>query len=113
MCRKWSGGVYMGMAVSAGNLTLESEENLGLYKSSDWAERAFCTSCGSSLFYRVTAPGPHQGTCHVGMGTLDDASGVPLTAEIFVDEKPDGFAFAGDHATMTGAEVFALYAPPE
>ena len=47
----------------------------------------------------------------IGMGLLDDPNGVKLTEEVFVDEMPDGYAFAGNTKKMTGAEVFAQFAP--
>ncbi|WP_204112751.1 GFA family protein [Shimia biformata] len=111
MCRKFSGGVYLGMQVAPGGAQFSGEENIGVFQSSDWAERGFCKSCGSSLFYRVTMPGPGQGVLHIGLGTLDDPDGVLLTGEIFVDRKPDGYAFQGETHKMTEAEVFAMYAP--
>lgn len=111
MCRKWSGGVFLAVAVAPGDLIFENEDNLACYPSSDWAERAFCKTCGSSLFYRLTVPGPHRGACHVGIGSLDDPSDLPLVSEIFIDEKPDGYAFAGETRKMTAAEVMAMFAP--
>lgn len=113
MCRKWSGGVYLGLHVPAGGATFAGEERITVYKSSDWAERGFCSTCGSSLFYRVTAPGPHRGDMHFGLGTLDDPGGISLAEEIFIDEKPEGYAFEGHRKTMTAAEVFAMFAPPD
>ena len=112
MCRKWSGGIYLGVAVPPDQITFEGAENIGTFKSSDWAERAFCKNCGSSLYYKVTAPGPHQNVHHIGFGTLDDPSGFTMTEEIFIDKKPAAYGFAGDTKTMTGAEVFAMFAPP-
>ena len=113
MCRKWSGGVYLGMTVPADQMTVHETGSLTTFASSEWAERAFCAKCGSSLYYRVTAPGPHHGTYHVGLGTLDDPGGIPLTEELFIEVKPDGYSFAQETRTMTGAELFALFAPPE
>ncbi|MCP5075954.1 MAG: GFA family protein [Rhodobacteraceae bacterium] len=113
MCRRWSGGVYLRVQVAPGNIKFAGAENISTYTSSEWAERGFCKTCGSSLYYRVTAPGPHSGTYHMGLGTFDDPSCINLTGEIFVDEKPQGYAFAGDTHKMTGAEVFAMFAPPE
>lgn len=110
MCRKQSGGVYLGVEVPADAMTVTQDEGMKIYTSSPWAERAFCGNCGSSLFYRVTAPGPHQGVCHVGLGSLDDASGIELTEEIFIDRKPGGYSFANDTKTMTEAEVMAMFA---
>ena len=33
--------------------------------------------------------------------------------EIFIDEKPEGYRFAGKTHQMTGAELMALFAPPQ
>ena len=66
---------------------------------------------GRNIYYRVTAPGPNQGTYHVGLGTMDDTSGISLTEEIFIDRKPQGYAFAGDTRKMTEAEVMAMFGP--
>ena len=110
MCRKWSGGVYIGIQVAPGDITFEGADNITKFASSAWAERGFCSTCGSSLFYRVTAPGPHEGTYHIGMGALDDTSGVTMTQEIFTDIKPKGYSFDGDLQGMTEAEVMAMFA---
>lgn len=113
MCRKWSGGIYIGLHVSAEEAIIEGEDNITVFKSSEWAERAFCKTCGSNLFYRVTAPGPHKGDYHFGLGLLDNPDELSLTEEIFIDEKPTVYSFANDTKKMTGAEIFALFAPPE
>ena len=105
MCQKWTGGINIAFQVPAQNVTLNGVENITRYKSSDWAERAFCKTCGSNLFYRITAPGPHEGQYHIGMGTLDDSNGMAMNTEIFIDEKPDSYNLAGDTHKMTGAEV--------
>ncbi len=111
MCRRWSSGMMIAFQAAPG---VEADGPVRSYVSSDWAERAFCDTCGSALWYRVTAPGPHQGQTHVAAGLFDDATGAPLTAEIFIDRKPAGYALAGDHPRMTEAEVMAMFAaPPE
>lgn len=111
MCRKFSGGVFLGVAVPNGGMVLTEQDGLAIYASSPWAERAFCKRCGSSLFYRVTAPGPLQGECHVGLGCFDDPNGLALSGEIYIDRKPDGYSFAQDTHKMTEAEVEAMFAP--
>lgn len=113
MCRKWSGGVFLGVQVPKGGIEISGEENLTVYTSSEWAERVFCKVCGASLFYRVTAPGPMNGEMHVGFGTLNDQKDVALTGELFIDLKPETYAFSGDgRHQMTEAEVFAMFAAP-
>ena len=42
------------MAIEVGSsLKIEDDTHLGVYRSSEWAERCFCTKCGTSLFYRL------------------------------------------------------------
>ena len=113
MCRAWSGGVFIGLQAAPRDVAWEGEENLTIYKSSPWAERAFCGTCGASMFYRVTAPGPHQGQLHIGAGTLDSYGDAKMTEEIFIDGKPAAYSFAGETRTMTAAEMMALFAPPD
>ncbi|WP_187431773.1 hypothetical protein ROLI_037490 [Roseobacter fucihabitans] len=110
MCRKWSGGIFLALEVPAGGVEIKGAENLTAYASSEWAERVFCKTCGSSIFYRVTAPGAHQGTCYFGAGTLDDLGDVPLTGELFIDEKPKGYSFAEKTQQMSTDEVMAMFA---
>lgn len=113
MCRKWSGGIYIGLEVKADAVDIEGADNLTSYASSEWAERAFCKICGSSVYYRVTAPGPHAGTYHFGAGTVDDLGDAAMTGELFIDNKPKGYSFAEKTHQMTTEEVMALFAPEE
>ncbi|MEL6232919.1 MAG: GFA family protein [Pseudomonadota bacterium] len=110
MCRRFSGGVFMTIEAAPGSVVFEGAENITVYKSSDWAERGFCKICGAGLFYRVTVPGPYQGMTMMTAGTLDDPSDLPLATELFIDQKPEGYAFAGTQETLTEAEVMAMVA---
>lgn len=107
MCRRWSGSPALS-AFFETEVKITGEENLKWYQSSDWAERGFCTVCGSSLFYRVKGEQP---IFSINAGAFDDQSRFKLHQEYFIDEKPAYYAFAGDIPAMTGEEVFAMYAP--
>jgi hypothetical protein len=48
MCRRWSSGPFM--EVDCQQVVFEGEENIRRIRSSEWAERGFCTRCGSNLF---------------------------------------------------------------
>lgn len=109
MCRKWVGGPLL--AAQLTELRLQPTEALRIFSSSEWAERGFCGTCGSSLFYRLTAPGPAHGQVHLAAGSLDDLSGLTLSHEVFTDRRPDAYRFAGELQGMTEAEVFARFAP--
>ena len=93
-------------AVDCGDsVRLDDDSSLGVYRSSEWAERCFCKVCGASLFYRLIDKPFYA----VSAEALDAMSGFKFTTEIFVDEKPDYYAFANPTKKMTGAEVMALF----
>lgn len=107
MCRRWTGGPLLSVGTS--DVEWQGDDTLSTYSSSSWAERGFCSACGTSLFYRVTAPGPYHGRMHIAYGTLDDQSGFTMNLELFVDRRPEAYAFAGERTQMTEAEVFAVF----
>jgi len=100
-CRRWSGGP--GLSAAVGSISFDGAEHVERFDSSDWAERGFCRRCGSHLFYRVKATDQY----HVWLGAFDQPEVFALAGEIYVDEKPPGYAFAGDHPRLTAAEFLA------
>ncbi len=108
MCRKWSGGPML--AIDSGELKSISNESLVTrYPSSEWAERGFCSQCGTHLFYFLKPANQY----HFPIGLLDTDSNFTMTHQIFIDEKPDYYGFSNETENMTGAEVFALFAGDE
>ncbi len=108
MCQRWSGGVFM--AVPCENVDVSGADSVGVYVSSDWAERVFCKDCGASLIWRMR----DGGLTMASFQALDDKSGLVFAEEIFIDEKPDLYAFAGHRRYMTGSEaIAAATAKPE
>ncbi len=108
MCRKIGGGVALSFMVPGDGLTWTAQDTLKTYTSSQWAERGFCTTCGSSLFWRLTAPGPMHGLLSVSVSALDNMDGIPFNSEVYIDHKPDSYAFAGERNRMTEADVMAM-----
>ena len=106
MCRRWSGGPML--AASVESIAFEGEENIKRYDSSEWAQRGFCRECGSSLFYYLKPANRHI----VCTGAFDDTASFELAGEIYVDEKPSFYDFAGDHPRQTGAEFMASLNQP-
>jgi hypothetical protein len=108
MCLRWSGGPLL--AVFVENLEFTRDDGLTWFESSDFAERGFCSQCGSSLFWRLTAEGKYQGTTSVCLGALDDKSGVNLVKEWFIDRKPDCYALEGSDGRecITEAQAVAM-----
>ncbi|TDJ36640.1 MAG: GFA family protein [Gammaproteobacteria bacterium] len=101
MCRRWAGGP--GFAAGVGSVQFSGEELITRYDSSAWAERGFCSRCGSNLFYRLKDANHYI----LQMGTFDDQSSFKVSGEIYIDEKPAGYDLAGDHPRMTGEEFMA------
>jgi len=98
MCRRWNGGPSM--TVIAKEAQFEGEENISIYDSSDWAQRAFCAKCGSNLFYRFK----QSDDWFLWAGLFDDQSQFVIAQEIYFDNKPPGYSFSGDHARLTEEE---------
>jgi hypothetical protein len=108
MCRRWTGGPpFFGARTT--NVTFEGAENISRYESSAWAERGFCSRCGTALFYFLKPASTYM----MGVGCFHDASLFELASEIFVDSKPGGYTFAGDHPRLTAAETIAKFAPKD
>lgn len=104
MCRTWTAGPFL--AIGCGDsVQVQGEENLGVYRSSNWGERCFCTHCGTPLFWR-TVPDGHTG---VSINALDEVlEGLALEHEIFIDEKPEWYGFLSESSKkMTGAEFIS------
>ena len=105
MCRKWTGSALLGITVPEGNVAWTGLEHVAKRQSSAWGERAWCAGCGSALWFRVTVDGPYAGNLELPVGLFDDADGLTMTNEIYIDHKPDSYAFAAtDRQVLTRAQ---------
>jgi hypothetical protein len=102
MCQRWTGGVFLCVPVEAEGMSISGP--VSRYQSSDFAERAFCSTCGSHLWFRT-----HGGDGHYAMmpGLFDSAHDLPLKSEIYHDRALSGLVLAGDHRRATRAEYEA------
>jgi hypothetical protein len=108
MCRRWTGGPLM--AVDCGTeVTFDGEEYVSVYDSSPWAQRGFCSRCGSHLFYRIKANQQYI----IPVGLFEERDDLVFSHQIFIDRKPSFYDFANATRNKTEAEVFAKCAPPE
>lgn len=104
MCRRWTGGPLMFVDVE-GVPSFEGQDAIRIYKSSATGERGFCTRCGSVLFWKVAGEDRYTFTA----GSLDDASKLVFTREIFIEDKPAFYDFANDTVKQAGAEAMTSY----
>ncbi|MEL1249919.1 GFA family protein [Aurantiacibacter gilvus] len=101
MCRRWGGSFYA--ALTGESFEIAGEVAITVYRSSDWAERAFCGTCGSNLWYKFLPTGNRSFLA----GLFDDAAKYSIEKEIFSDEAPAWCQLAGTHSRQTGEEVLA------
>jgi hypothetical protein len=91
-CAKTTGSFFMATACKPGDLVLEKQDTLRWYRSSPHAERGFCQTCGSSLFWKP-AHGRH---ISITAGTLDQPTGLHVVEQWHVADKSDYYdAIAG------------------
>lgn len=106
ICRRQTSGVIMTLDIVPGSLQFIQQEQLGVYHSSAWGERGFCKNCGTNLFWRSR----DQSYCNINAFALNELpDDLDLDLEIYVDHKPDFYAFQGQRKTMTEAEVVAMF----
>lgn len=100
MCQRWSAGGYFGASTADFAIT-QGEDLLTIHKSSEWAVRAFCSTCGSNIYYFASAHGGKS----VALGTLDDTSGLTNAVQYFIDQKPESVPLVTGPKTKTKAEI--------
>ena len=106
MCRRWTSGPFIGV-ISGTQVNFTGGDNIATFQSSQWAERGFCSNCGTHLFYRLKEDGHYA----IPVGLLDEGEGWVFDEQIFIDEKPAFYSFSNETKNLTGAEVFAQYLP--
>ncbi len=91
-CRKTSGNFVAATSVAKLDLTFERMTTLKWYKSSSDAERGFCDTCGSNLFWqRQTGE-----SISITAGTIDPPTGLHIAQHIFVGNKSDFYDLFDD-----------------
>ena len=106
MCRRWSGSIQMGIEAREDDVTVTGP--VKTYRSSDFAERAWCGRCGSALWLRNVA-GSDVGHFEFVPGLFENAAGATLVREVYADCCPDGYALAGDLERVSKADYEAKF----
>ena len=85
-CRKLSG--HFSASFDAGESSLTWQEKATReYRTPGGAQRGFCPTCGSSLYFRAA-----DGAFSVEAGAIDNPTGGRLTAHIFTADKGDYYS---------------------
>ncbi len=84
MCRKASGHYTAATAAPNDRLKITGD-SLSWYKSSDYAEWGFCSTCGSTLFFRPFS----KNRTAIFAGSIDGPTGLKLESQIWTESKGD------------------------
>ena len=95
MCQRWSGGLFLCFNADADGVTVDGP--VTRYASSDFAERAFCSVCGSHLWMRDTRAESYE----LMPGLFDAARDWPLRSEVYSDRAMASVRLQGDHRRAT------------
>jgi hypothetical protein len=101
MCQRWSGGVFLCFNADADGVTVDGP--VTRFASSDFAERAFCSVCGSHLWMRDATGKSYD----LMPGLFDAARDWPLRSEVYSDRAMVSVRLGGDHRRATQAEYEA------
>ncbi len=84
-CRKTTGHIMAATAAALADFEITRDGSLAWYRSSDAAERGFCSRCGATMFWR------RDGKDYIAItaGTLDTPSGLKFAGHIFCADKGD------------------------
>lgn len=89
-CRRTSGHLWASTHASYDKVNFTNDQSLEWYKSSDYAKRGFCKTCGSSLFYRLN----DEDGVGIAAGCLDLPTNLKTGKHIFVKDKGDYYDIA-------------------
>ncbi|MGX0974407.1 hypothetical protein ACSSVY_000103 [Roseovarius sp. MBR-51] len=100
MCRRWSGAAMWVLEVPVDSVAVAGP--VERYRSSSFAERAWCGACGTHLWIKDD-DGPYE----IMPGLFDQARALSLSHEIYVDQAFTSVTLAGGHKRVTRAEYEA------
>jgi hypothetical protein len=90
ICRRWSGHVWASTDVPRARVTIDGEDNIRWYQSSEKVRRGSCSQCGSALFFDP----PARDWIGIAMGAFDVPTGTRLAVHIFTADKGDYYDIA-------------------
>ena len=105
MCQRWSGGLFVCFTADASAVSVTGE--VTRYRSSAFAERAFCARCGSHLWFNDVEDGDGPKSYELMPGLFDATRNWPLRSEIYVDRALASIRLAGDHRRKSRADYEA------
>lgn len=84
-CPRWSGHVWAYVTMRWTALTFQRDDGLRWHRQTKKAERGFCVTCGTSMFWRPEG----LGRVDVSAAVLDQPTGLRLGAVSFPEFQGD------------------------
>ncbi len=103
-CRRQSGHFAAATQAPRKRLRIEGAANLTWYNAREYAERGFCTTCGSHLFFQPLG----SPVISIFAGSLDEPTGLRLAGHIHVAEKGDYYTIADDLPRCEAGDAAAI-----
>jgi hypothetical protein len=99
-CQKSSGFHVAATNTEQKNLIMLKDDTIKWFVSSAIAKRAFCSECGSNLFWKQNG----SDTISIFAGTLDQPTNLTLVEHIYVADKGDFYQLNDDLPKHAGFE---------
>lgn len=103
MCRRHTSSMFISIDTDQSGMKIKGPAQT--YKSSQWASRGFCGTCGSTLWYGTL----HDGARHLAAGLFENAAGGDMKLEFFSDMCPQGYGLKGGHRRLSTSETIAMF----
>ena len=105
ICRRMTGAVWIGTHAVRSDLTIEDDDCLAWYQSTDHSSRGFSRKCGSTLFFDST----ERPTIGIAAGSVDQPSGLELVVHIFTSDAADYTRFTDDIRQVADGQHGLVY----
>lgn len=102
MCRKLAGSTGFASLEFANDVTFFQKEYLSVFNSSEFAERGFCSNCGTTLFDHFK-PAKAFFVPPAVIENLPEEK-IQFVEEIYFDNKPSYYSYANKTKTMNESD---------
>ncbi len=98
-CRRTHGHYAAYSGAARDDLVIVEDAGLRWYRSSERAQRGFCSACGASLFWQPDG----AGYTSIAAGSLDDPAGLKTIGHIYTADAASYYEITDDLARWPGS----------
>ena len=98
LCRRWSGAAFWGFVAPEEAVNVTGA--VTTFRSSDFAERGFCATCGTHLWFRDDGDAAYE----LLPGFFEDMADAALTREVYADRAFRCVPLQGGHERVSKAD---------